>query len=272
MNRIARVFFALLICGAASLFCQNLTDELMDATRKGDVASVKNLLDQGANVNSRSAYGTTPLFLACDGGDVELIKLLLDRGADVNVQDTFYHATALSLAMQKDRVDIIKMLLDRGAKSPGDLLKAGVQNGNAGWVKVALAAKGGVDKASLSSALAAATKASKDDVVEILKAAGAVMAPILRLDDAVLTRYAGTYTAKSNGMDLDFTFTVKDSELSGILLPQPAAAYSPSDATHFVNDQYGVKVEFKIEKGVATGFKFEQGGVAIDFKRKVESQ
>ena len=76
------------------------TDDLLAATRKGDLAKVKALLDQGASVNSKSAYGQTPLFFACDRGYVDIAKLLIDRGADVNVEDTFYHANALSWAVR----------------------------------------------------------------------------------------------------------------------------------------------------------------------------
>ena len=68
------------------------TDDLLAATRKGDLAQVKALLDKGVSVNSKSSYGQTPLFFACDRGYLEIVKLLVDRGADVNVADTFYHA------------------------------------------------------------------------------------------------------------------------------------------------------------------------------------
>src|SRR5580700_4833259 len=62
----------------------DLTDDLLAATRKGDLAQVKALLDKGASVNSKSPYGQTPLFFACDRGYVDIVKLLLDRGAEVN--------------------------------------------------------------------------------------------------------------------------------------------------------------------------------------------
>src|SRR5580698_5198173 len=91
-----------------------LTDDLLAATRKGDLAQVKALLDKGANVNSKSPYGSTALFFACDRGHVAVVKLLIDRGADVNVEDTFYHANALSWAAQKNHLEIVRLLLDHG--------------------------------------------------------------------------------------------------------------------------------------------------------------
>src|SRR5271156_935481 len=103
---------------------QDVAEDLLAATRKGDVAQVKALLDKGADVNSKSPYGSTPLFFACDRGNLEIVKLLIDRGADVNVEDTFYHETALGWATSKDRVAIVKLLLDHGAKSAGNVVMA----------------------------------------------------------------------------------------------------------------------------------------------------
>lgn len=116
----------------------DLTDDLLAATRKGDLAQVNALLDKGASVNLKSSYGQTPLFFACDRGHTEIVKLLVDRGADVNVEDTFYHASALSWAAQKNRTEIVKLLLDHGAKSPGQVVMAGVQMGKPDLVKVGL--------------------------------------------------------------------------------------------------------------------------------------
>src|SRR6202023_165802 len=68
------------------LFADDPSDDLLAATRKGDLAAVKALLDRGVSVNSKSPYGSTPLFFPCDRGHVEIVKLLIDRGADVNVE------------------------------------------------------------------------------------------------------------------------------------------------------------------------------------------
>jgi ankyrin repeat protein len=111
----------------------DLTDDLLAATRKGDAAKVKALLDMGVSVNAKSSYGQTALFFACDRGNLEIVKLLVDRGADMNVEDTFYHASALSWAAQKDHAEIVKILLDHGAKSPGDVVMMGVQMEKADW-------------------------------------------------------------------------------------------------------------------------------------------
>jgi hypothetical protein len=250
-----------------------LNDELLAATRKGDLVLVKALLAKGADVNAKSPYGSTPLFFACDRGHTEIVKLLIEKGADVNVEDTFYHATALTWATMNKRLDTIKLLLDHGAKSAADVLQGGVQSANPQIVKIALAAKPPVDAKSLSIALAAATKANKPEIVELLKAAGAMPPEAVKtitLDEATLQTYAGVYQGGRGGTEFDFTFTVKDGKLMGAIAGQPALHYAATDKTHFVNSELGVTIslEFIVENGSATGLKLSQPGANIDFKRK----
>jgi len=86
---------------------------LRQAAIKGDINSVKALLDQGVDVNE-SFYSETPLMLASYYGHIEIVKMLLDRGADVNtVRDG--GCSALSYAAIGRHADIVKLLLDRGA-------------------------------------------------------------------------------------------------------------------------------------------------------------
>ncbi len=239
----------------------------MAATRKGDLAKVKALLDKGVSANAKSDYGQTPLFFACDRGNLEIVKLLIDRGADVNVEDTFYHASPLSWAAQKDRTEIVKILLDHGAKSPGDVVMMGVQMKKADLVKVGLD-KGGIPKEALSSALGAALKSKNDEIINMLNAAGATPpepVKIVELEPSVLQSYAGTYTGGRGGTEFEMAFTVKGAALSGVFSGQGAVTYAPSDKTHFHSVEFeGINLEFSSD-----GFKLKQGGQEIEFKRKV---
>ena len=248
----------------------DLTDDLLAATRKGDLAQVKALLDKGVSVNAKSSYGQTAMFFACDRGYTEIVKLLIERGADVNVEDTFYHASALSWAARKDRTEIVKLLLDHGAKSAGDVVMMGVQMEKPDLVKIGLD-KGGIDKGALSSALGAALKEKNAGIVEMLKAAGAVPPePVktVELEPAILQSYVGTYTGGRGGTEFEMAFTVKGSALSGIFSGQPPLTYAPSDKTHFHSVEFeGINLEF-----TADGFKLIQGGQEIEFKRKVAAK
>jgi ankyrin repeat protein len=255
---------ALLVSSASP--ADDLTDDLLAATRKGDLAQVKALLDKGVSVNSKTPYGQTPLFFACDRGYTEIAKLLVDRGAEVNVEDTFYHATPISWAARKNHTDIVLLLLDHGAKSPAMVLMMGAQTGNLDFVKMALA-KGPIDKAMLSQALAAALKGKNEQIVSLLKENGAIPPePIktVELDAATLQKYVGAYTGGRGGTEFEMMFTVKGSTLSGIFSGQPPLTYAPSDETHFHSVEFeGINLEF-----TADGFKLKQGGQEIEFKRK----
>jgi hypothetical protein len=247
-------------------WADDLTDDLLAASRKGDVAQVKALLDKGANVNSKSPYGSTPLFFACDRGHVEVVKLLIDRGADINVEDTFYHANALSWAVQKNRFEIVKLLLDRGAKSPGDVVLAGAQTATPELIKIGLD-KGPIPKATLSDALVAATRSKNEQTIAMLKAAGAVPPePVktVELEPAILQGYAGTFTGGRGGTEFEMILAVKGTALSGAFNGQGAITYAASDKTHFHSVEFpGISLEF-----AGDGFTLKQGQTEIQFKRK----
>ncbi|KAL1425433.1 hypothetical protein MTO96_003514 [Rhipicephalus appendiculatus] len=111
----------------------------------GKLAVVKQLIDYGANVNSVSDTGSTPVRSACfmshrevvmylvnhgadilkpnyNGGtclinsvqSVSLCRFLLRRGADVNAQDVQLK-TALHYAIQEHRFDTTRLLLEQHA-------------------------------------------------------------------------------------------------------------------------------------------------------------
>ena len=126
-------------------------EALSDAARKGDAAAVKKLLDEGVDVNTKFRYNATALSYAADRGHVDVVKLLIERGADVNIKDTFYNATPLTWAVnpamerKPQHVEVVRLLL----------------------------AKGGIPADALSNALAAATQSKQEEMIALLKAAGA---------------------------------------------------------------------------------------------------
>jgi ankyrin repeat protein len=78
---------AVAACGAAAQAPCGLPrpDELVLAAARGDAAAVRALLDRGADVDARDAYGDSALMLAVLYGDADLVKLLLDRKADPRI-------------------------------------------------------------------------------------------------------------------------------------------------------------------------------------------
>lgn len=55
---------------------------LLQATRDGSVATVRALLDLGANMEAVNKYGQTALLLAAKAGHTEILIALLDGGAE----------------------------------------------------------------------------------------------------------------------------------------------------------------------------------------------
>ena len=61
--------------------------DLIEAAGRGDAAEVRQLLDDGADVNARDASGRTAVTAAALGDHVEAARVLISAGADVDLQD-----------------------------------------------------------------------------------------------------------------------------------------------------------------------------------------
>lgn len=91
---------------------------ILDASRAGDVARVRELLDAGTDPNSPDIFsGHTPLHFALGTNNVALVELLLDHGADIEHSSNNTHSTPLESAVISRRIEMVQLLLDRGAKS-----------------------------------------------------------------------------------------------------------------------------------------------------------
>ncbi|MBK5294775.1 MAG: ankyrin repeat domain-containing protein [Acidobacteriia bacterium] len=85
---------------------------LFDAIRKDDTATVKALLQSGADANARDDLGATALMHATLYASENCTKLLLDKGADANAK-TNAGSTALMWATGEEGK--VRLLLARGA-------------------------------------------------------------------------------------------------------------------------------------------------------------
>jgi ankyrin repeat protein len=79
-----------------------------------DEAKARSLIENGADVNSRTPEGTTPLNRAIGEGLKDITELLISRGADVNAGH-FWGWTPLHGAAQEGHKDIVILLIARGA-------------------------------------------------------------------------------------------------------------------------------------------------------------
>ena len=71
------------------------------------------LIKNGADVNAKNNYNSTPLTIACESGNINMVKLLVKYGADVNNPMTEYGSGPLLAA---DGKDIEEYLISKGAK------------------------------------------------------------------------------------------------------------------------------------------------------------
>ena len=120
-----------------------------DAARRGELALVRTLLQEGADVNAAHGDGLsalhwaavhgdgqmaamvmhaganvhavtrigqyTPLHVASREGQTDVARLLVEGGADVNATTTNSGVTSLHLAASAGRADLVTLLVDRGA-------------------------------------------------------------------------------------------------------------------------------------------------------------
>jgi ankyrin repeat protein len=84
--------------------------------KNGDLASVKCLIEFGADVNASNIAGVTALMMAARCGHTDIVQTLLDNQADVNLRSR-RHASALDFAQRHDFYRIAELLRNAGAEA-----------------------------------------------------------------------------------------------------------------------------------------------------------
>jgi ankyrin repeat protein len=91
-----------------------LKTPLILAVLRENVADIRKLLHDGADVNKAVGDGETPLYTAALGGNLGVIQCLVDQGADANkaLDDG---RTPLYIAAEKGHVAVVQLLVQQGA-------------------------------------------------------------------------------------------------------------------------------------------------------------
>src|SRR5262249_53605938 len=84
-----------------------------DAIKRGDVQDVRNLLDQGTDVDVRDRHGQTALMLAAHAGHRDVVEALIAHGANLNTTAK-YGLSALMLALIAGHTQVARLLADAG--------------------------------------------------------------------------------------------------------------------------------------------------------------
>ena len=88
--------------------------DLFDAAKAGDLATIRGLLDQGANPNSTNIQGETPLHAAASANQHQVAMLLIQKGANVN-STTVGGWTPLHTAARFGAAQVLALLIAKGA-------------------------------------------------------------------------------------------------------------------------------------------------------------
>ena len=86
-----------------------LNKELIEASKKGDIKKIEELIDKGADVEATDSWGQTALFMA---PSLEVVNALLDKGAEIDARNDT-GKTALFMAPS---LEVVNALLDKGAE------------------------------------------------------------------------------------------------------------------------------------------------------------
>ena len=153
------------------------SQEIFDALRKGDIQTVKALVEKSPQlVEGRDDSGRTPLHYAAYGGSADLINYFIDKGAKLELQDA-QQKTPLHLAAMNDRKDAVAALLKKGAalETRDDyqrtaLILCARERGQAATGRVLIDAGANVNAADKfgSTALELAAWRGKADFVDLL--------------------------------------------------------------------------------------------------------
>jgi ankyrin repeat protein len=152
------------------------------------------LLDQGADLHARDTTGDTPLNWAAFYGHQELAALYLDRGAKLSVAGR--QGSAVDIALHRGHQELVQLLIERGAgKAVSAEAKAfinAIKTGDLDGVEAALEAGISPDQTDEigSPALVLAAGAGQLEILLYLLKKGADKAAMNRIGETALARAA----------------------------------------------------------------------------------
>lgn len=91
-------------------------ESFVNAAGKGDLKTVKMMLENGWSPDHRGEHGRTALMNAALSGRKEVVEFLISRGADVNAKNEFGGAPLADAVFNADKnIAITNLLIDKGA-------------------------------------------------------------------------------------------------------------------------------------------------------------
>lgn len=156
-----------------------LAGPLHEAAWDGDLAQVKRLITEGADVNAKDVNELAPLYLAAANGHTAVVEFLIGKGADVDVRNAA-RATPLHAGARGGHEAVAELLIVNGAEvnagshSEGTPLHWAAKNGHTAVVELLIANGADIDwRAIVGTPLRNAVHAGQTAVVELLMEKGA---------------------------------------------------------------------------------------------------
>ena len=83
---------------------------LIEASRKGNLTKVKQLIENGADIHAKDDQA---LRLSAFNGHLDVVKYLVENGADVHASDNAYYI-ALHISALRGHLNVVKYLVENG--------------------------------------------------------------------------------------------------------------------------------------------------------------
>lgn len=191
---------------------KNLGTAVVEAAARGDLAAVKSMIAQGADVTVSPGDGMTALHWAADRGDAAMAAALLRAGAKLDAKTSVNGYTPLHVASRSGSAAVVKALLDAGANARtmtgtgATAMHLAAASGNAESVSALIAKKGDVNARETAwgqTPLMFAATENRADVIKVLVKAGADPKVATRSMDLTEELARQQAAAKRRNEDLD---------------------------------------------------------------------
>ena len=147
--------------------------QLQLAASRGEIEIIKEILDQGGDINETNKHKKTALMLAAGNGRLEATQLLIDRNALIDAQEVD-GMTALMMASSDGKTNTVKLLVDNGANinitnnyGATAITNAAFFN-HAGAVKAILSSKQKLDSDTAENALLITAGLGLGNIIQLL--------------------------------------------------------------------------------------------------------
>ena len=286
MTVVRTVLLAGLVLSSAVASPQSVEESLAEVAMTKDTADVQSLLARGVEVDGRGAGGKTALSWAAIRGDLEMTEALLEAGADVNLADDDGN-TPLILAASAGP-ELVRKLIGAGsevnrANRQGETALTLAARRDVASVRVLLDAGANVSAQDARGldALTVAKASGKDEMVALLRGAGATETPEELLNEAVRRNEPGRVAelirsgADVNALDTDayqtplMTAIQHDYEEIVVLLLAAGADPSIEGTGILTVGKNAFDVAMEYERSASLGPLLEAGGRPEDVERFV---